>query len=159
MKIPVNQLPYLLLISFLSSVPLLVGLNVTALGRLAADLSIHDDVPAIIGGGNIGKHLTRAKPQFEALNTIGAGMCRIPVSPSDYGLNTGQPRPERLDELILLAHQHGIEPVLLFEYYTRWHPKLHDHARWFAIGHAYARRLRPNSAWLISKGIRNWFVG
>ncbi len=116
------------------------------------------DVPETLGGGNIDRNLAKAEVKFKALNAVGAGMCRIPVSPGDYGLDTGQPYPERLDELILLAHQHRIEPILLFEYYTRWHPKLHDHARWSLIGRAYAERFQPNSEWLKSKGIAGWGV-
>ena len=109
------------------------------------------DLPATLGGGNISRNISQAGTQFDALNTVGAGMCRIPVSPNDYGLDTGQPHPEKLDELILLAHRHGIEPILLFEYYTRWHPSLHDHKRWHAIGRAYAQRFQPNSDWLRKK--------
>jgi hypothetical protein len=116
------------------------------------------DIPATLGGGNIGRNLQKAKLQLKALNTVGAGMCRIPVSPGDYGLDSGHPHPERLDDLILLAHRHGIEPIFLFEYYTRWHPKLHDRGRWSTIGRAYARRFQPNSDWLKSKGIRDWGV-
>jgi hypothetical protein len=118
----------------------------------------HADVPATLGGGNIPNNLTKARPQFEALNAVGAGMCRIPVSPNDYGLESGEPHPEKLDDLVLLAHRHGIEPVLLFEYYTRWHPSLQGHARWSTIGQAYAKRFQPNSNWLKSRGIRNWGV-
>lgn len=116
------------------------------------------DVPATLGGGNISRNLPKAELQFKVLNTVGAGMCRIPVSPGDYGLGAGQPHPERLDELILLTHQYGIEPIVLFEYYTRWHPKLHGHERWFAIGQAYARRFQPNSDWLKSEAIRDWGI-
>lgn len=74
------------------------------------------DVPVILGGGNIGRNLSKAELQLKALNAVGAGMCRIPVSPGDYGLDSGQPRPERLDDLIVLTHQYGIEPIFLFEY-------------------------------------------
>lgn len=82
-------------------------------------------------------------------------MGRIPVSPGDYGLESNQPRPEKLDRLILLAHQHRIEPILLFEYYTRWHPKLHGRSRWVTTGRAYAGRFRPNGEWLKSNGIED----
>jgi hypothetical protein len=137
------------LLTLVASVLLLAGLDGSPLRA---------DVPQILGGGNVGRDLPRAEMQLKALNTIGAGMCRIPVPPGDYGLETGDPHPERLDDLILLAHRYGIEPIFLFEYYTRWHPKLHGHARWFAIGQAYAERFHPNSDWLASKGIRNWGV-
>ena len=121
-------------------------------------LSVRADVPAILGGGNITRNLSKAEVQLEALRAVGVGMCRIPVSPNDYGLDTGEPHPERLDDVIVLAHQQNIEPILLFEYYTRWHPSLYDRARWFAIGQAYAERFQPNSDWLKSKGIRDWGV-
>jgi hypothetical protein len=85
-------------------------------------------------------------------------MCRFPVSPNDYGLDSGQPHPERLDKLMLLAHRHEIEPILLFEYYTRTNPSLHDAARWQVIGRAYAQRFQPNSEWLKSQGIHGWGV-
>ncbi len=121
-------------------------------------MPVSADIPSIIGGGNIGRNLPKAELQFEALKTVGAGMCRIPVSPGDYGLDTGEPRPDVLDELILLTHRCGVEPIILFEYYTRWHLKLHGHERWFAIGKAYAQRFQPNSDWLKSKGIRDWGI-
>lgn len=116
------------------------------------------DVPSMLGAGNVGRDLARAEIQLKVLNTVGAGMCRVPVSPNDYGLDSGQPRPELLDDLVLLTHRHGIEPILLFEYYTRWHDSLHGHARWHVIGKAYAERFRPNSDWLKSKGIRDWGI-
>ena len=115
-------------------------------------------IPEMLGGGNIHHNLQRAEPQLKALNTVGAKMCRIPVSPGDYGLETGEPHPERLDKLILLADQHGIEPILLFEYYTRWHESLQGSERWRTIGRAYAARFAPDSDWLKSKGISGWGV-
>ena len=115
------------------------------------------DVPATIGGGNLHSG-SKAEVQMKALNVVGAGMCRFPVSPNDYGLDSGQPRPERLDKLMLLAHRHGIEPILLFEYYTRTNPSLHDAARWQVVGRAYAERFQPNSEWLTSQGIDGWGV-
>ncbi len=105
------------------------------------------DVPVDLDGGNIAHNLSRAQAQCKVLRTVGAGMCRIPVSPGDYGLETGQPRRERLDDLILL-----------FEYYTRWHPELYGRDRRFVIGRAYAERFGPYRRWLTTKGIRNWGV-
>lgn len=119
---------------------------------------VRADVPESLGGGNLAHNLSKAEIQLKVLNVVGAGMCRIPISPGDYGLDTSQPQPERLDELVLLAHRHGIEPILLFEYYTRWNPSLHDHARWSGIGRAYAERFQPNSPWLKSQGIQDWGV-
>ena len=119
--------------------------------------ALRADVPATIGGGNL-HSVPKAGEQLKALNAVGAGMCRFPVSPNDYGLDSGRPRPERLDKLMLLAHEHGIEPILLFEYYTRTNRSLHDAARWQVIGKAYAERFQPNSDWLKSQGIHGWGV-
>ena len=46
------------------------------------------DLPATLGGGNIIGNLSKADVKFKALNGVGVGMCRIPVSPGDYGLET-----------------------------------------------------------------------
>jgi hypothetical protein len=116
------------------------------------------DVPSQLGGGNLSKNLDKAKVQIQALQAVGVGMCRIPVSPGEYGLDDGKPQPQRLDDLILLLHESGIEPILLFEYYTRWHPELHGHGRWTVIGEAYAERFEPNSDWLREHEIENWGV-
>jgi hypothetical protein len=60
--------------------------------------------------------------------------------------------------VVLEAHRHGITPMFLFEYYTRWHGELGGYEKWFAIGQAFAERFRPNSPWLPSQGIRDWGV-
>lgn len=77
------------------------------------------DVAEGIGGGNLdaGRRLASATAKLNALNAIGGGMCRIPVSASDYcDPRQKQPHPEKLDELVLLAHKHGVTPMLLFEW-------------------------------------------
>ncbi|TWU32177.1 hypothetical protein [Novipirellula artificiosorum] len=85
-------------------------------------------------------------------------MCRIPISPEHYGLETGEPKPEQLDNVILMAHRYSIEPIFLFEYYTRWHTALGGRDRWEVIGSAFAKRFGPNSPWLRSQGIQDWGV-
>ena len=57
-----------------AAVPVILGVLVVAATA---------DVPATVGGGNIHGNLDRAKLQFAALNKLGAGMCRMPVSPND----------------------------------------------------------------------------
>ncbi len=104
------------------------------------------DIPSRMGGGNVSAsgQLAGATAQFKVLKLVGAGMCRIPVSGNDYWADPkGTPRPERLDGLMRLAHEHGIRPILLFEYYTRWNRELGGRDKWFAIGKAYAQRFRP----------------
>jgi hypothetical protein len=118
---------------------------------IAADLSI----PKMIGGGNI--HPGGDAVKFNALKTLGAGMCRIPISPGDYW-NGSRATPERTDNGILMAHENGITPMILFEYYTRWNGDLGSSEKWEGIGRAFAERFRPNSQWLTSRGIEDWGV-
>jgi len=80
---------------------------------------VRADVPEGLGSGNIGHNRSKAAIQLKALNSVSAGMCRIPISPKDYVLEMGQPHSERLDDQIRLVYHHGIEPVSLFEYHTR----------------------------------------
>jgi hypothetical protein len=110
---------------------------------------------ARLGGGNLPAAGDEAK--FGVLRDLGATVCRMPLSPRDYW-DGGKPVPERADAGVRMAHAHGIEPVLLFEYYTRWKEPLGDGAKWRAIGVAFAERFRPGSPWLEKQGIRGWGV-
>lgn len=116
------------------------------------------DVAGRLGGGNVGRDLERMRQQMTALESIGAGRCRMPVHPRLYGLVTGKARPGDLDDRVLLAHEHGIEPILLFEYYTRWDIPLGGYDKWFRAGRVFAERFAPNSRWLRSRGIDDWGV-
>ncbi len=110
-----------------------------------------------IGGGNIRFRGDPAK--LKVLQDLGAGMCRIPIGPREYwDAKAGKATPERMDEGIRAAHRHGVTPMILFEYYTRWKDVLGDGAKWRAIGGAFAGRFRPNSPWLVGQGIRDWGV-
>ena len=134
--------------------PLSIALMLFAAGAARAD------VASSIGAGNLDAgRLESAGAKLKALNAIGGGMCRIPVSVNDYrSPGDNAPHPERLDDLVLLAHKHGITPMLLFEYYTKWNGPLGGREKWLAIGKAYADRFRPNSEFLTSKGIRDWGI-
>lgn len=116
------------------------------------------DVATRLGGGNVGRSIDRMRLQMEALRTFGAGRCRLPIHPHQYGLVTGKPRPWELDDRVRLACEYGIEPVLLFEFYTAWDIPLRGRDEWFRIGRAYAERFAPNSEWLVSQGITDWGV-
>jgi hypothetical protein len=63
-----------------------------------------------------------------------------------------------LDRLDLLVHEHGLRPIFLFEYYTRWNGELGGRDKWDSIGRAFAERFRPNSLWLKSQGVTDWGV-
>jgi hypothetical protein len=114
-----------------------------------------------MGGGNfaITKSLTKSEIQFKVLKTLGAGMCRIPVHAGIYwSRHDNKTYPQKCDELIILARQYDVQPVLLFEYYTRWNGELGGKKKWHAIGRAFAERFRPNSEFLKSKGITDWGI-
>ncbi len=120
-----------------------------------AIVSVQADVPARIGGGNVPPGADKAK--FAALNAVGAGMCRIPISPNDY-YRDGRATPEKADAAVLMAHEHGITPMFLFEYYTRWNDNLGGYDKWHAIGRGFAERFGPDSDFLTSRGIKDWGV-
>ena len=113
------------------------------------------DVPGMIGGGNIGVKGDEAK--LAVLKSLGAGFCRVPANATEYW-NGGKPLPERFDDVILAAHAHGVAPVLLFEYYTRWNIEIGGAEKWHAIGRAFAERFHPNSTWLRAHNITDWGV-
>lgn len=108
-----------------------------------------------LGGGNLPARGDAAK--MGILEDLGARVCRVPLSPRET-FDGGRPVPERADPAILEARAHGLEPVLLFEYYTRWKEPLGDAAKWRAVGAAFAGRFRPGSPWLLERGIRDWGV-
>jgi len=108
-----------------------------------------------LGGGNLSLQGDEAK--FTVLQQLGAAMCRVPLDARAYW-DGQKPTPEKADGVVLKAHRHGITPMFLFEYYTRWHGDLGGYEKWFAIGQAFAERFRPNSSWLQSQGIRDWGV-
>jgi hypothetical protein len=133
----------------------------TAALILLLPFCLRADIAATIGGGNFdsGRRLDSAPARFKALNTIGGGICRIPISVNDYyNPRDNAPHPQRLDELVLMAHRHGITPMVLFEYYTRWNGPLGGRDKWLAVGRAYAGRFRPNSPFLLANGIRDWGI-
>ncbi len=109
----------------------------------------------MIGGGNIG--INGDTEKLAILQSLGTGFCRVPAHAAEYW-NDGTPRPERFDTVILAAHERGIKPVFLFEYYTRWNGELGGAEKWHAIGRAFAGRFAPNSEWLRGKGIKDWGV-
>ncbi len=129
-------------------------------GTTARDLPA-TGIPSRMGGGNImlARDLQQAERQFRALQAAGVGMCRFPIGKNDYWTPPrGRPSPERHDALVLAAHRHGVQPIMLFEYYTRWHGEIGDRKQWRQIGRAYARRFRPNSSFFKEHGIEDWGI-
>lgn len=68
--------------------------------------------------------------------------------------------PEVMDSDMLKAYDLGItDPVLMLTPYTTWEGSdVVGYDRWFKIGYAFAERFRPNSAFLLSKGIKDWGI-
>lgn len=113
------------------------------------------DVPGLIGGGNIG---IKGDPEkLEALQSLHAGYCRLPIYPNDYWKD-GKSTPERADAAVLAAHAHNVTPVILFEYYTRFKIEIGGTEKWREVGRAFAERFAPNSAWLRSQNIKDWGI-
>jgi hypothetical protein len=120
------------------------------------------DIPSMSGGGNFTNGST-STVNMKALQTIGARALRLNLYPNDYwSKSTGNSRPERIDEQMQLLYQHGLNPILiLFEYYGNYsetNDAPRDSVTWFLIGRGFAQRWRPNSEYLISKGIRDWGI-
>lgn len=132
--------------------------SIFAFGLLACSTLAHrcQAEPArMIGGGNISHRGDEAK--LKVLKQLGAGMCRVPVDVRAYW-DGKRATPEKADHVVLSAYRHGVTPIFLFEYYTRWHGELGNYEKWFAIGRAFAQRFRPGSDWLRSKEADNWGV-
>ncbi len=114
----------------------------------------------LLGGGNISyRNINESQQRLQILADLGCGYCRIPVHPDEYRPNdTGDTAASKLDRVIILAHENGIKPILLFEYYTKWHGPIGDYEDWYKTGKAFAKRFAPNSDWLKEQGIENWGV-
>lgn len=153
-----RRLPLTVVRRFLRALVLPVG---ALLAVAVASPAVRADVPGRIGGGNfvVRRNLDREESQFKVLRLLGAGMCRIPVSEGTYfSPRDKQPHPDQCDALVLMAHRYGVTPMILFEYYTRWNGPVGGYEKWKAVGRAFAERFRPDSPWLISRGIRGWGV-
>ncbi len=122
------------------------------------------DPPAMMGGGNFpnGEVNDQTLGKLQALNALGAGMCRVNVYPSFYLIDNDWSRPNVavLDEFMDAAHEHGITPMILFEYYTEYHPQFGfgSEEQWFALGQAFAQRYRPDGTWARERGVRDFGV-
>lgn len=123
--------------------------------------------PALmLGGGNFenGTVSAEALEQFRTLKTLGARGCRINLYPGVYLLNNDWDKPNLtvLDEMMQAAHEHGVTPMLLFEFYADYtlknHLTLGSYAQWKNLGRAFAARYRPNGTWGREHGVKNWGI-
>lgn len=129
-------------------------------GQNAFGSASNQAIGAIMGGGNFTNGSTTQTNCFQTLNTIGIGMTRVNLYPQYYYADNA-PTPERLDSMMLQSYQHGITPMILFEYYGSYEKNgqlLGNYDKWYSIGQAFADRFRPNGKWAQANGIQNWGV-
>ena len=122
-------------------------------------LSMAQDIPSMMGGaaGTTNRSNESFVNSFSSSNVSGVHNPRLSIYPNRYwDTSTNQPTPEKLDELILMAHDHGQDLVLYFIHYIEESGDPGDYSKWYAIGQAFATRFGKNSAWLASKGITDW---
>ncbi len=120
-----------------------------------------EDLASMIGSGNTGVRSPRSVTisRFKVLNEVGVKWTRTVLYPKpDYWSGPGlTPNPSVLDEFMLEAYKHGIQPMLLFAHNGKW-ATIGDYQKWYDTGFAFADRFKPNSSWLISQGIKNWGI-
>lgn len=118
----------------------------------------------MLGGGNFdnGRVTAEARRRFALLGELGARGCRVNLYPHAYLVNGdwGRPNATALDAILALAHEHGVTPMVLFEYYAHYYEDigLGTEEQWFAIGRAFAERYRPGGAWAAERGIRDYGI-
>ncbi len=125
-----------------------------------AAASVAQDITYLTGSGNFtnGETTEREIHQINALNYCGAKRTRVSVYPSYYyNSDTQMGNPSSIDSIMILLHQGGITPMILFEYYG-WYNALGSYDKWYEIGRSFAERWRPNSPYLLSKNITNWGI-
>ncbi|MCG8391402.1 MAG: hypothetical protein MJA30_37970, partial [Cytophagales bacterium] len=121
--------------------------------------SLAQDIPSMMGGvaGSTNRSNESFVNSFSSSNVSGVHNPRLSIYPNRYwDTSTNQPTPEEVDELILMAHDHGQDLALYFIHYLEESGDPGDYNKWYAIGQAFATRFGKNSAWLASKGITDW---
>ncbi|MGK7893637.1 MAG: hypothetical protein AB4372_08435 [Xenococcus sp. (in: cyanobacteria)] len=119
-----------------------------------------NDPASMMGSGNTSvRSLSVTVSKFKVLNKVGVNWTRTVLYPKqDYWSGPGlTPNPSVLDEFMLEAYKHGIQPMLLFAHNGKW-ATIGDYQKWYDTGWAFADRFKPNSSWLISQGIQNWGI-
>ena len=84
------------------------------------------DVPqspgALVGAGNFdnGSVNKDAAAKLQLLKTVGGTRCRVNLYPGVYLLNNdwNKPNPACLDAIMQTAHDYGVTPMILFEFYA-----------------------------------------
>ena len=117
---------------------------------------VHADPGSIIGGGNFTDGRDTEEAKFKALQHLGAGMCRVNVYPRRY-FSDKAPGPSSLDAAMQDAYEHGIKPMILFEFYGSYGDP-GDYEKWHTIGRTWAEYWRPGGTWATKTGAKDWGV-
>eukprot|EP00039_Didymoeca_costata_P006512 m.90946 g.90946 ORF g.90946 m.90946 type:complete len:457 (+) comp13283_c0_seq1:117-1487(+) len=136
----------------------LVSLPVLFFAHIGVDNTL------LIGGGNVGTsgYVTNETiQQLRILKSIGANGCRTNLYPGAYlsgGKDWSKPTPENaLDEFMQAAANYSIMPMILFEYYADYYPKMGfgTEEQWFGIGKVFASYVRPGGEWIRKEKLLN----
>jgi hypothetical protein len=138
-----------------------------AFALLLSDASAADNIDLPLayhsGGGNFGTFETPAtlERQYTVINGIGAKLSSM----DSYGWRKkdGSPNPASFDNAVFQSYQHGIMPVLFFEYYGNYvhlNPPvtIGSYGNWYAVGKAFAARFAPGGSFAREHGIGDWGV-
>lgn len=97
----------------------------------------------------------------KVLQTLGMNSGRVNLYPGAYlrGLDWDQPDTSNLEATLLAAHSVQVQPVLLFEYYSRFlnTTGLGTEAQWQQLGAVFAARFRPNGTFWREHGGDEYF--
>lgn len=132
--------------------------NVDPLTGLARNSTDSDQGVASRLGGEFGAWNPVEKVTNALARIVDTGSQQVRLALRlDQFWRSNRPTPEYIDQHLLAAHDYGLQPFLLIDYYDATVGKIEDFD-WFSIGQAFATRFQPNSPWLTAQGINNWGV-
>lgn len=122
-------------------------------------------ISMMLGGGNFdnGKVADDTDTKIRILQALHMKRCLVNLYPGAYLAGIGkwnEPGAGKMDALMEKLHAGGIEPVLLFEYYTDYYEKegFGTEKQWEAIGRAFAERYAPGGTWAKERNLENYGV-
>ena len=87
-------------------------------------------------------------------------MGRLSLYPDDGYFVNGTASPSHSDAVVLAMLRAGVRPYVVFEFESNYQsadlgkPERNE-TDWYSIGRAFAERFKPNSAFLVSEGVRD----
>lgn len=117
----------------------------------------------LLGGANFDNAVPNlAAQRLPVLNALGFGQCRLNLYPDWYvpRKQWDKPDPKAADAFVKMAYEHGVRPMILFEFYYHYKGAMPFGTReqWRGVGRAFAERFRPNGTWARENGITNWGI-